>query len=110
MVSYKLYYDAHCPICTSFVSMLKTKVDLAKISFLPTTSNTKDFRLDISTGKVVYGQDAINELAQAFPAILNYFWMLPQGFKKPALNMVYKAGSVARTVIKKATGCGCGKK
>lgn len=107
---YKLYYDATCPICNNFVKLIKSKVDLSKLQFLPITTNDSNFKLELPSGKVVSGQEALNELANAFPIILNYFWMLPNVFKKPALNVVYKAGAVIRKVIKKVTGCNCGNK
>lgn len=107
MNKYKLYYDAFCPICTSFASILKNKLDQDKIEFVASSTNDGNFKLILPNGSSKFGQDAINELANTFPTILNYFWMLPNGLKKPALDMAYKIGSTVRKVIKKTGGCGC---
>ena len=110
MGKYKLYYDAFCPVCNSFISIIKHKIDSSKIDFIGITTSDKNFKLILPDGRAAHGQDAIDELATAFPGILSYFWMLPQGLKKPALKVAYKVGSVVRNVIKKTTGCGCKKR
>jgi hypothetical protein len=107
---YKLYYDSACPICNNFVSLIKAKVDVTKITFVPQSSPENNFRLEKPDGTMLTGNVAINELANVFPNILNYFWMLPGILKKPALHMVAKAGSAIRNVIKRSSGCGCNKK
>ena len=107
---YKLYYDAQCPVCNNFIALIKAKVDHSKISFIPQTTSENNFKVELPNGTTLLGNAAINELANAFPAILNYFWMLPGILKKPALNLAVKAGSAIRNVIKKTSGCGCGKK
>jgi len=107
---YKLFYDAQCPICNNFVALIKAKVDLNRITFVPQPSPENNFKVELPDGKTLIGNAAINELANAFPNILNYFWMLPGILKKPALHMAVKAGSAIRNVIKKSSGCGCNKK
>ena len=106
---HKLYYDAQCPVCNNFVALIKAKVDQSKISFIPISAAETNFEVEMPDGRILVGNTAVNELANAFPSILNYFWMLPGILKKPALNLAVKAGSAIRSVAKKA-GCGCGKK
>ncbi len=105
---YKLFFDSSCPVCSSFVNMIRSKIDSSKIEFLPMTSNENNFKIELPNGKTYFGKDAVTKLYKEFPEILNYFWMLPDKFKPAALQMTYKIGSLARTILKK-TGCNCGK-
>lgn len=106
--TYKLYFDGACPVCNSFVSLIRSKVDESRISFIPISTNDSNFKFETSDGTIYFGDEAINQLATAFPSVLNYFWMLPKAFQKPALHLAYKVGGAIRNVIKK--DCGCNKK
>src|SRR3989344_8408777 len=105
-MNYKLYYDASCPVCSFFVQLLKKKTGLHAIGFFPLAANEKRLKLATPTGKIVFGQDAIRELTSVFPAILDYFWMLPKQLRKPAVTVAYQAGSIIR-IISKIIGCKC---
>lgn len=105
----KLYYDSGCPICNNYVKLLKRKLDQRRVKFIGTTEKLDDFKYVTSNNKTYYGTEATKQLAKEFPVVLDYFWMLPEKYKTSALSIVYKAGSVVRTVLKK-TGCGCNKK
>lgn len=105
----KLYYDAKCPICTNFVTVLKRKISTSDITFVASTEDMKDFKFTDESGAVFYGQEAIKRMSSRFPVLLDYFWMLPESLRVTGLQTAYKVGSVARKVLKKVTGCGCGK-
>lgn len=105
--SYQLFYDGTCPICASFTQLIKKKVDATKIRFIPNNAGD-NFRFQTPDGTEYMGEEAVNALADAFPAVLNYFWMLPTNLKKPALNLAYKAGTAIRSALK-PNDCGCSK-
>ena len=106
---YQLFYDGTCPVCTSFAHLIRKKVDASKIRFVPNNAGDS-FRFETPEGIVYEGEKAVNALADAFPAVLNYFWMLPASLKKPALNMAYKTGAAIRSVLVPTEDCGCSKK
>ena len=105
----RLYYDARCPICTNYVTVLKRKLSSTDVIFTPTTENMDDFKFSDENGNIYTGKDAIEKMAIRFPVLLDYFWMLPEKFRVDGLKAAYKVGSMARQVIKKVSGCGCGK-
>lgn len=106
--TYKLFFDGQCPVCNSFVGLIRNKVDETKIKFVPINTSDNNFKFETLDGKTYFGDEAINQLATAFPNVLNYFWMLPKPLQKPALHMAYKVGGMIRNVVKK--DCGCKKK
>jgi predicted DCC family thiol-disulfide oxidoreductase YuxK len=110
----RLYYDANCPICNNYIKLLQRKINPNILEFLPISSDSKDFQFVSMDGRVSIGSEAIEKLAAAFPAVKNYFWMLPEKYKVPALKTAYKVGSAVRNAIKKVArkvgGCNCGKK
>ena len=105
----KLYYDATCPICDNYVKLLKRKINASEIQFIGSTEKMDDFKFSLEDGSTYYGKEATERLAKRFPVVLDYFWMLPEKYKAKGLQAAYAVGSAARTVIKKVTGCGCGK-
>ena len=106
----KLYYDGNCPVCTNFVKLLQRKLDPERIEFVPTNTNAKDFQFILGDGSVFYGEQAIEQMAMAFPRVKNFFWMLPDKYKIKALQTAYKVGGMVRNLIKPKKGCGCGGK
>lgn len=106
--TYELFYDGDCPICGSFVQLIRKKVDASKLKFIPINKG-ENFRFVTMEGLEFRGEEAVNALADAFPTVLNYFWMLPTNLKKPALNLAYTAGAAIRSVLKKDADCGCNK-
>jgi len=107
----KLYFDGNCPVCTSYIRLLRKKLDETKIEIIPFQSSAKEFQYVSADGRVYAGNRAIEQLAKDFPAVTNYFWILPDKYKVKALQVAYKVGSVVRNAITpKKKGCGCGKK
>lgn len=106
----RLYFDANCPICNSFINLLKKKLDDTKIEIIPFTTHAKDFQYVSSQSRVFTGNKAIEEMAKDFPAVTNYFWILPDKYKIRALQAVYKVGSAVRNILPKKKGCNCGKR
>lgn len=105
----KLYYDASCPVCTNYVSVLRRKLNPSDIQFIPATEKLDEFMFVLEDGTTLYGKDGIERMAQRFPVILDYFWMLPERLRVTGLQAAYKVGSAVRKAIKSVTGCGCGK-
>ena len=114
MNNYILYYDSDCPICSTLVKVLKSKLPGNRITFapLPQTEEVNEIRLSESDTGIVYtGTDAIEKLRGVFPAMDSYFWMIPKALRGGALQASYKAVSKVRKVYKKTTkshGCNCG--
>ena len=115
---YRLYYDATCPVCTNFIKLLRKKINISKISILPSPTDAKDFQFVDLQGRVYSGDSAVEQLSIAFPKIKNFFWMLPDKYKLKALKAAYQVGSAVRNILPRTTprtprhagGCGCGKK
>jgi hypothetical protein len=103
----KLYYDPSCPVCKSFVDLIRKKVNLTKVDIIPSL-NEKEFKYIDQLGVTYKGESAVNQFSKEFPKILDYFWMLPDGLKQTALTTAYKIGTKVRSIIKK--DCNCGKK
>lgn len=104
-----LIYDASCPICVNYVKILKRKISMAQLNFVSSDGKLNEFKFITEDGTEFQGKDAIAKMANRFPIIMDYFWMLPEKFRVTGLQVAYKAGSVVRNVLKKASGCGCGK-
>ena len=106
----KLYYDGNCPVCNSYINLLRKKLDLNKIDLIPYKNTANDFQYVNSKERVYSGNKAIEELASDFPSVTNYFWILPNKYKVTALKAAYKIGSSIRNVLPKKKGCGCKKR
>jgi len=109
----KLYYDDKCPVCISYINLLRRKLNESEIDLLPFKGTAVDFQYVSVSGKVLSGNKAIEELANDFPAVTSYFWILPERYKVKALQAAYKVGTAVRNAItpkSKKKGCGCGKK
>lgn len=105
----KLYYDSGCPICTNYVSVLRRKLNPTDIQFIPATEKLEEFKFVLEDGSIYMGKAGIEKMAQRFPVLLDYFWMLPERLRVTGLQTAYKVGSAARKIIKSVSGCGCGK-
>ena len=115
----RLYYDETCPVCSNYIKLLRRKINPDRIEFLPIGSDSKDFKFATETGTLFKGEKAIEKLAQTFPQVKNYFWMLPEKYKITALKTAYRIGGAVRNVVNKTInrtkkrsggGCGCGGK
>jgi len=102
----KLYYDATCPVCQTFINLIKQKVTSTSLEIVPLTDpNAKDFKYSDSTGKITTGDQAIDAFTEEYPEVLSYFWMLPQRYQKTAVKVAKKIGSVVRSMVKNDCGC-----
>lgn len=77
------------------------------VQFIASTEKMEEFKFVLEDGSVFIGKDGIERMAQRFPVLLDYFWMLPEKFRVSGLQAAYKVGSAARKVLKKVSGCGC---
>jgi predicted DCC family thiol-disulfide oxidoreductase YuxK len=105
-----LYYDSNCPVCTSFVKLLRKKIPQAKIEYiaLENPDDVKEFTY-ISKGATYSGKEAVDKLAKDFPEVLKYFWMLPPAYRVEATRAIYGVASKIRTIYRKFTGRSCQK-
>ena len=105
----RLFYDGNCPVCNNYVRMLRKKISIDKLEYIPSDINATEFQFVTSDNQVFNGVPAIEQLAKSFPEVLSYFWMLPDKYKVLGLKAAYKVGGAIRSVIKKKKGCNCGK-
>lgn len=107
----RLFYDSSCPICNNYVRMLRKKIDPNSIQFIASKVNRSEFQFVTSDNQVFSGKIAVQQLANAFPEVLSYFWMLPDKYKVAGLQTAYKVGGAIRKVknkiLPKKKGCGC---
>lgn len=105
----KIYYDASCPVCSSYIRLIKKKVSEEVVDYLDAGSEAKDFKYTDANGNTYTGTMAIDRMSKDFPAILDFMWILPPSLKTKGLKAVYKAsGVVRRTIAKVKKGCNCG--
>jgi hypothetical protein len=102
-VHYKLYYDASCPVCSFLADALKKKAGLHNLGIFPLTDNEKRLKLETPAGKTLFGQNAIRELTNVFPEILDYFRMLPEPIIKdePRFISSYKLRNTFRAASRR---------
>jgi len=106
----RLIYDGSCPVCTNYVRLVRKKIPAEELDFYPASSMMDDFQYVNTQNQIYQGNNALQQLANDFPAILEYMWMLPPQYKITGLKAAYKVGSTVRKVYNKVKGCGCGKK
>jgi hypothetical protein len=96
----KLYFDATCPLCGSFAKLLqkhlKGQVELLE---MPEGEQSKDFKLELSSGEFLYGKEAIDALEKEVPKVKDFFWMLPDSYKGKALHKTYAFGKFLRRLF-----------
>lgn len=102
----RLLYDGTCPVCINYIRLVKKKISPEDVDFMPSNGNLNDFQYVSKDNQVYQGNTAIDMMARDFPAILDYMWMLPEGYRTAGLKAAYAVGSAVRKVIKK--GCNCG--
>ena len=111
MAKPRLIYDGNCPVCTNYIRLIRKKIPEDQLDYYPTGGMLDDFQYVNANNQVYQGNNAIQQLANDFPQILEYAWMLPSKYKVGALQTAYKVGSAVRKVYSKVKkGCGCGKK
>jgi hypothetical protein len=112
MAKPQLIYDANCPVCTTYIAVLKKKVSPSELEYIPNGDGLDDFQYINSDGITFDGNEAIDAFSADYPQIKHLFFMLPEKYRTLGLKALYAAAGAARNVYKAATrgGCGCGKK
>lgn len=106
----RIIYDKTCPVCTNYMRLVKRKLG-NDIEYYPAETTESDFHYVAKDGKEYSGVKAIEVMANDFPAIKEYMYILPPAYKTIGLKAAYKVGGIVRKaigVIKK--GCNCGNK
>jgi len=106
----KLYFDSNCPLCRSFAKLLQKHLsgEIEVIPF-PQGEESKDFKLELSNGKFLYGKEAIDALEKEVPKVKDFFWMLPDFYRGKALHKTYAFGKFLRRLFYGKRECeGCG--
>jgi hypothetical protein len=113
----KLWYDAECPICSTFKSELEDRLN-GEIEFLPIESTSQNFKYENEEGSYE-GRFAISVLMDDFPNLLPSLSILPEDMKAVIMKTLYSLSSMSRTLYKKTVGfrdslnkkkgCNCGK-
>jgi len=86
----KLYFDATCPLCRSFAKLLRKHLsEQIELLEMPDGAQAKDFKLELSSGEILYGKEAIDALEKEAPRVRDFFWMLPESYKGKALHGTY---------------------
>ena len=106
----RLFYDPECPVCRSFAKLLRTNLH-GQVELVPmdkaTARSATEFSLELPDGSHLQGEPAIKALEKMVPAIGNYFWMLPPGYRGQAVIQSYRFGKWLRRLF----GCrACGDK
>ena len=96
----KLYFDANCPLCRSFAKLLQKHLsERLELLELPNGEQAKDFKLELPSGELLYGKEAINALEREVPKVKDFFWMLPESYKGKALQETYTLSKLFRRVF-----------
>jgi len=103
----KLYFDSHCPLCNSFAKLLQKHLS-GEVDIIPFSQceETKDFKLELSTGEFLYGKEAIDVLEKEIPKVKDFFWMLPDSYRGKALHKTYAFGKFLRRLFYGKKKCG----
>lgn len=105
-----LHYDQSCPVCRTFAKAVQKLVPPGGIELRPIENpeDSKDFRFTDALGMDHYGNDAVKALYESFPSTASAFAFLPDKYQEMALQLVYKVGSLMRTVVNRVRNKGCG--
>jgi predicted DCC family thiol-disulfide oxidoreductase YuxK len=105
----KLYFDATCQLCRSFAKLLRKHLN-EQVEFLEMSEGelSKDFKLELSNGEILYGKEAIDALEKEIPKVKDFFWMLPDSYRGKALHKTYALGRFLRKVFYFFRGKKCG--
>lgn len=105
-----LYFDPNCPVCLSFSKLLEKKVTQPGLSLSPLSieeaSQVKDFYVETSQGRVE-GKEAVDYLADKYPEIKDFFWMLPASYRHSAVQGSFKIARWIRKWILGKKDCNC---
>ena len=93
----KLYFDARCPLCNSFAGLLRKHLgEQVELLEMPNSEQAKDFKLELPSGELLHGKEAIDALEREIPEVKDFFWMLPESCKGKALRKTYAVGKFWR--------------
>jgi len=103
----RLYFDSHCPLCSSFAKLLQKHLS-GEVEVVPLLQGegAKDFKLELPTGEFLYGKEAIDALEKEVPKIKDFFWMLPDVYRGKALRKTYAFGKFLRRLFYGKRECG----
>jgi hypothetical protein len=105
----KLYFDSKCPLCRSFAKLLKKHLsDEIEIIALPYGEEAEDFKLELPSGEILQGKEAIDALAKEVPKVKDFFWMLPDAYRGKAVYKTYALAKFLRKVFYFFRGNQCG--
>ena len=116
---WKLYYDPRCVVCQSFAKLLKRKITNDAINWIPLRDEKQwpteryakkfhrldEFKLISPHGFEFSGKEAVDRLAERFPEVKSYFWMLPNGARVRAIHKTYAFGKWLRKLFKRDCDC-----
>ena len=95
----KLYFDSNCPVCRSFAKLLQKHLSgEAEIIPLPQGEQTQEFKLELSSGEVLNGKEAIDAMEREIPKVKDFFWMLPSSYRGKAVYKTYAFGKFLRRI------------
>ncbi len=127
-----LYFDNRCVVCRSFAKLLLNRLVNKDFRIEPIESlgrsltkpqipahetenknlenhldfnQVDNFLLHLSDGKSVSGKEAIDVLAKRYPEVKDFFWMLPDSARLPALKKMYWLGKWLRRLLKQDCNC-----
>jgi len=96
----KLYFDSNCPVCRSFAKLLQKHLSgEVEIIPLPQDEQAQEFKLELSSGEVLYGKEAIEALEREIPKVKDFFWMLPSSYRGKAVYKTYAFGRFLRRIF-----------
>lgn len=105
-----LYYDAQCPVCKSFIKLIRKSIPDHQLKFYAISeialSKYHEFYIEIH-GEVLIGKDAVDYISKNFPQIKEYFWMLPPNYRHDALQGSLKIAQWIRRYIFRRRDCNC---
>jgi predicted DCC family thiol-disulfide oxidoreductase YuxK len=105
----KLYFDSQCALCRSFAKLLQKHLgSRAEVIPFSQGEQAKDFKLELSNGEFLYGNEAIYALEKEIPKVKDFFWMLPDSYKGKAVYKTYAFGKFLRKVFYFFRGRRCG--
>ncbi|MCL2283755.1 MAG: DUF393 domain-containing protein [Fibromonadales bacterium] len=96
----KLYFDHNCPVCRSYAKLLQKHLS-GEVETIPLQDGeqAREFKLELSSGEVLYGKEAIDALVKEVPKVKDFFWMLPDSYRGKAIYKTYALGRFMRRVF-----------
>jgi predicted DCC family thiol-disulfide oxidoreductase YuxK len=110
-----LHFDPHCPVCKSFAKLIRRKISEEELPYqamseeeaLQADSFVLELTSEDDTKLKLEGPEAIDKLAELYPAIREYFWMLPSNWHAPAMETTWRVGKWMRSIMNRLSGRKC---